>query len=1322
MAPESDVLPAQNGTSTDEDAFLFVLCANDEQALARTREQLVEFLESDEAAKVDMRDLAYTLGQRRSQLSWRSALVATELDDLSINTASPRVLQRRVVRPPKIAFAFTGQGAQSFAMGRELLQYPTFAESLRQSSSCVESFGATFSLQEELYASETTSRINDADVSQAASTAIQIALVDLLRSWGVEPAAVVGHSSGEVAAAYAAGILSLPGAMRIAYARGQMAIRIKTVQPDFKGGMMAVSAGMEDVAPLLDIVTSGTVVVACENSPKSLTVSGEDVALDELETLLEEDGVPHRRLAVDFPYHSPFLEPFVDQYEEDICTTDTFSSATNNHVEFFSAMAGRKIDSGAVKKPSYWASSAKFRVRFTSAMNALLKSKTPPDAVVEIGPNPTLTWATKSILKALGKLAPAAMETLPSLQRGENARVAMLKLAGSLFGLGQRLDLNEVNFGHLKDHGFRPRLVDGLKPYPWTRSRYWIESKVRDDGLLRQFSRHDLLGHAKTHSKDSEMAWSNNFEVEDMPWLRGHQIGSSITFPLAGYICAALEASKQRAMASSGSDDVITGFTVRDVRMQHNLVFQEGVRVELAIKLRPLNGSDFDEFELSTWSEEQRTWVCHCRALVRCHLAEDAPETGALAKWGEARGKCHSRVGSPLLYQGSAKAGPRRTGAFRNVYNLWYGSGKTTAEVVVSDTEAGMPHHYETASIIHPTTLDGLLQCGSYIPFLDPSNAPIGSTSNIWVPNAVEEVIIGSDVLCKPGLVLQTVARSEKPPQKLRGTYAIDATLENSSNPRVQIRGLRLGVEESLPLQWPEPHYGCYKVEWQPATPLPADATKWHILQGPGDDSGMAGILSHKFGTSAVSISQSLPAEAKFCIVLDVGDGLLGSVDEASFDNIKQALTTCEAVVWVTRGAFHHAKSPTAGMAVGLLRTIRSEMQAPVATLDLDPFTANDVTAQAALVGRIAGHIATTAKKADPNMEMEFTESSGQLFCSRIVHDEELDCNTHAATDVAPPQDEAFNPDTRGVFGLQRPGLADSLYFQRVDSVPQMADDEVEIQVAATGIGAEDIEALQGRECSGTVVRCSEKVTRVNVGDKVFGLANLYGAFGTFACARETSLAPLPAAISLEKAASIPATFGVAQLALIEVGRVREGERIVVLAAGSAVGQAAVQVGKAAGAYVYAVVDSSSDREAILAVRPQPDHIVGSLNEVPSVEVVLNPVPGTKNDHARVSRVLAPLGRFVQIGDLASDSAHRLHTGCSVSGAPLSAVADSLPSQMGIVLDAVADLLAGDLCSGVSSIQMVPLDHLSETLLTVSPRDPWRKVLVPTKGEIIKVI
>lgn len=714
MEAHADGADATSG----EESFLFILSANDEQALAKTREQLVEFLESEDAADVKIHDLAYTLGQRRSQLSWRCAIVASNLDELSIQTASPRLVQRRVARQPKIAFAFTGQGAQYFGMGRELLQYPMFSAALEMCSACVESFGANFSLLEELYANEDTSRINDADVSQAASTAIQISIVDLLRSWSVEPMAVVGHSSGEVAAAYAAGLLSLPGAMRIAYARGQMAIRIKKVEPDFKGGMLAVAAGLEDVVPLLDIVTAGKVVVACENSPKSITVSGDEAALEELESLLEEDGLPHRRLAVDFPYHSPFLEPYVDKYEQDLCAADTFAN-TQQKAEYFSAMAGRRVDAAAVQKPSYWASSAKFRVRFTSATMALLKSKTPPEVMVEIGPHPMLTGAVKSILKVGGKQVTQMVETLPSLQRGQGGRTCMVKLAEGLYSLGQTIDLEQVNMMGGKENGSRPRLVDGLRPYPWTRNRYWIESRIRDDAMLRPFPRHDLLGYAnKGASGEGAWSWRNNFQGEDVPWLRGYQVGPFTTFPLAGYVCAALEASKQRAVARGA--DVLTGFTVRDVRILNSLVLDEGARIELIANLDAQGEGGYEAFELSSWNEGQRTWVQHCRALVRCHGAEvEEMATPACEDWADARAACRTRVGSPLLYQGSAKNGPVRTGVFRNVHNLRFGSGKTTAEVVVSDTAAEMPLHYETDLIIHPTTLDGLLQCGGYLPFLD---------------------------------------------------------------------------------------------------------------------------------------------------------------------------------------------------------------------------------------------------------------------------------------------------------------------------------------------------------------------------------------------------------------------------------------------------------------------------------------------------------------------------------------------------------------------------------------------------------------------------
>jgi acyl transferase domain-containing protein len=613
-APGPGALSDQVEVESAEEAYLFVLSANDEVALGRTREQLVAFLESADASTTRIQDLAYTLGQRRSLLSWRSAIIASDLDDLAIQTASPRVVQRRVTRQPRVAFAFTGQGAQYFGVSRELLQYPIFSATLEMASACVESFGANFSLHEELYANENTSRINDADVSQPASTTIQIALVDHLRSWGIEPQAVVGHSSGEIAAAYAAGFLSLPGAMRIAYARGQMAIRIRQVQPDFKGGMMAVAAGLEDVTPLLDIVTAGKVVIACENSPKSITVSGEEAALAELESLLEEDGLPHRRLVVDFPYHSPFLEPYVDQYEEDICTTDSFCDIQQK-AEYFSTMAGRKVDPAAVRKPSYWASSAKFRVRFTSAMTALLKSKSPPEIIVEIGPNPTLTGAVKSILKTVEKQLPHTVEVMPTLQRGQDALTAMVKLAASLFSHGQSVDMEQVNLVSKNQNDHLLKLVDGLRPYPWTRSRYWIESRVRDDSLLRQFPRHDLLGLATSSAGDDEWSWKNNFDVEDVPWLRDYQIGSSITFPLAGYVCAAMEASKQRTFSQNpGLDRVITGFTVRDVHILHSLVLEEGVRVELVTKLRPLPGS-----------EEQRRWIqCWPRIRpVRCFNGED---------------------------------------------------------------------------------------------------------------------------------------------------------------------------------------------------------------------------------------------------------------------------------------------------------------------------------------------------------------------------------------------------------------------------------------------------------------------------------------------------------------------------------------------------------------------------------------------------------------------------------------------------------------------------------------------------------------------------
>lgn len=299
---------------------VFVVSSNDKDGVSRNVERLTSYLTTKEytAGPAFLDSLAYTLASKRSVLPWKSFAVASSLPELS-NALSPDTLAMPLrsssTSDPRLAFVFTGQGAQWHAMGQGLSIFPAFQASMDASEKMLRSeLGCPWSLKEELSkGSEDKCNLRKTDYSQPACTAIQIALVDLLKSWGVKPVAVVGHSSGEIAAAYCAGLISHAAGMKVAWLRGQVSATV--AQMGQTGGMLAVSASGESLQGKLDGLTTGRAIVGCFNSPNTCTISGDASAIDELEEILEAEQVTCTRLPMDVAYHSFHMESVREQYE-----------------------------------------------------------------------------------------------------------------------------------------------------------------------------------------------------------------------------------------------------------------------------------------------------------------------------------------------------------------------------------------------------------------------------------------------------------------------------------------------------------------------------------------------------------------------------------------------------------------------------------------------------------------------------------------------------------------------------------------------------------------------------------------------------------------------------------------------------------------------------------------------------------------------------------------------------------------------------------------------------------------------------------------------
>ncbi|KAF5568210.1 acyl transferase acyl hydrolase lysophospholipase [Fusarium phyllophilum] len=352
------------------DAKVLILSARDERGCKQMVSDLKAYLEkhkslSHDASEQLLRNLSYTLGERQSLFQWVVALqVRLEKDstlDTAIQALNPLRLKpsRQDSNAPRIGMIFTGQGAQWHAIGQELLtSYPIFRQSIEESKAFLQTLGANWSLLKELQRDAKTTRVHATKISIPVCVALQITLMRLLESWGIIPSAVASHSSGEIAAAFAVGALTHRQAMATAYYRAMLVADESQRSPGaVKGAMAAVSLGVGAVQTYLDRLTKDNgkaAVVACINSPQSVTISGDSDAVSQIEDMCKQDGVFARRLRVQQAYHSHHMDAFADAYQESLKAE----------------MARDKVDSD---KKHLQAANQELKAVFSSAVSSLVQ-------------------------------------------------------------------------------------------------------------------------------------------------------------------------------------------------------------------------------------------------------------------------------------------------------------------------------------------------------------------------------------------------------------------------------------------------------------------------------------------------------------------------------------------------------------------------------------------------------------------------------------------------------------------------------------------------------------------------------------------------------------------------------------------------------------------------------------------------------------------------------------------------------------------------------------------------------------------------------------
>jgi acyl transferase domain-containing protein/NADP-dependent 3-hydroxy acid dehydrogenase YdfG/acyl carrier protein len=1347
-ADSHGLIAEQSGEAGSRHGPLVIpISAATEPALKKVAQGLSEALKPQHAlAEYSVDEIMFALGTQRDHHAERAVVLASDrqdligkLDQLALGEL-PAPVEQNVVPPVvrgrarsnhKIAFTFAGQGGQWWGMGRQLLtQDAIYRRTIEEFDDIFKSISG-WSVVEAMLADQQTTRIDEAEVTQAAIFANQIGLLAVWQARGVRPDVVIGHSFGEVAATYAAGGISLNVAANLIHKRGLVRTEIGT-----QGAMAAVGLSHEQLMPY--VPDDNSVTIAAFNGPTMHSLSGDAEPMGDVLARIAADYPTAfvRQLKMDFGWHSGQLDPGEAWFRKEL---GNIAWRVPN-IPVISTVTGRletRFDN------DYWWENLRQPVSYQKAIEFALDLGV--DGFLELGPHRTLAALTTGIVQNKGGSA----FVVSSLHREQNDHEATAYATASLHVNGVGVDWSSLT---------RSRAPKGipLPKYPWE-DQILRTSSEEGRQILFVAESHPLLG---KRDLGPSPVWTSELNLKTFRYIADHAVQGGCVFPAAGYVEIMVAAT-------------ISQYGKGTVELE-NVHFHEALSIDVDDEIILKTELDLDRalvriFSLRRGSDAD--WKLCADGYVRRRdiTIDNAPlDTSAF--------KHAPDLDQATFYDIAERHGLNYDRAFKGVHSLWLLSDRSVAaQVLGHKTLRASAGKY----IVHPAILDSCFQtalslnalrAGAWIPGEPlPSKDVTADRLQLALPIGIRRVVVAEAF---PQDVSVLFEGSE-----LGGVYTIYGV---AGQPIVRVEGLetkalgaakRTDFDAAAPAVYVENYYPAEHGPVRNLEDKPQEQ-RW-LLLGP-ETPNLAALTAALTGCGVAveQFSQHLGCEAganEFAAFLAEGQGyarfagviyawglaakaksattrtdaIVAEVERDTLGLIELGKTLDQSreephrpVVWVlTNGARSIDASDPISVAglqqaplCGLTRTIATECpEFFVRQIDVDEAS-------------LAAPQAVAEWLLDEGHETEIVLRDSRVLVPRIER--------RSAANL-PPRRRLLDRnagDRNFVVTMSQPGLVDNIILREA-SMPEPDEHELVVDVASVGLNFRDIMAATsilpgevegpeawwrnfGLEFAGTVHACGSKVTGFATGDRVMGMGK--GFLRGFAKIPAAAVMRIPANITMADATTIPAGFATAVYALEWVGRLQAGEKVLIHLGTGGVGLAAIQVAKHLGAEILATAGSEAKR-AYLRKLGIP-HVMDSrslsfADDVMAatggrgVDVVLNALAGLAIDKGLAC--LAPYGRFVEIGkrDLFADKPiglKSLYFNNSFSVIDLAALGKDRPELMRRLLDVVSERVADGTYRPIPLTQF-PVQRTAEAFRTMSKAQHIGKIVVDVKQSVIEV-